>query len=220
MVQIEVKDNGCGMNTDVQEMVFEPFFTTKSEGTGLGLTMTQSILQDAKGNISIHSIEEQGTCFTLQFPYVNPEKQYLTKQISNSVNHRNTAFDQTILVVDDNDDVREVILSMLSEQGYLAVGAREGREALLILEQQKVDLIISDSIIPTINGLQLWEQIEKRYPKLPFVMMTGFSTDKEPLKGFPIIEKPISLQVLVDVCEQCFLSIGLAVLSGEKEDVL
>ena len=69
-VQIEVKDNGVGMSADVQSKIFDPFFTTKSEGTGLGLTMIESIVQEGNGRLDLHSVEESGTSFTLQFPFV------------------------------------------------------------------------------------------------------------------------------------------------------
>ena len=95
---------------------------------------------------------------------------------------------------------------MLSEQGYLTIGARGGKEALLILKERKIDLILSDSIMPEMNGVQLLQQIKKKYPEIPFVFITGFSADQEELQGVSIVDKPISLQALIDVCEQHLVS--------------
>jgi signal transduction histidine kinase len=205
IVQIEVRDDGIGMTPEVQQKLFEPFFTTKSEGTGLGLTMVHSIVQEAKGEIFVDSHDGEGSYFIIQFPY----NQHMIKaqKISEHPNVYKERGHKTILVVDDNNDVRNMILEIISMSGYDSVGVSSGKQALQMLQKQNIDFILSDSIMPECTGVQLFEKIreEHREKQISFALMTGFLANLEECKDIIIVEKPISSPELLHIFDHVLL---------------
>ena len=209
MVQIEVRDNGSGMTEQVRNSLFEPFFTTKSEGTGLGLTMVHSIVQGTKGNIVVQSKIGEGSSFIIQIPYDHRtlDTMKVSKSMEIQVERRNQ---KTILIVDDNDDVRNILIEMISMSGYTSLGANSGRNALQVLQHQNVDFILSDAIMPECSGIEFFEQLQEEHSekKIPFALMTGFSSNQEICKNrdITILEKPISSTDIIHLFDQALFT--------------
>lgn len=209
MVQIEVRDNGSGMTEQVQNSLFEPFFTTKSEGTGLGLTMVHSIVQGTKGNIVVQSKIGEGSSFVIQIPY--DHRTLETMQVSKSIEIQfERRSEKTILIVDDNDDVRSILTEMIAMSGYTSFGASSGRNALQVLQHQNIDFILSDSVMPECSGIEFFEQLQEKYSEkeIPFALMTGFSSNQDICKNRDIIilEKPISSTDLIHLFDQALFT--------------
>ena len=209
MVQIEVRDNGSGMTEQVRDSLFEPFFTTKSEGTGLGLTMVHSIVQGAKGKIVVKSKIGEGSSLVIQIPY--DHRNLETIQILKSIDiQENRRSHKTILIVDDNDEVRNILVEMVSMSGYMSLGASSGPKALQVLQHQNIDFILSDSIMPECSGMDFFDQLQEAYSEkqIPFALMTGFSSNQEDFKhrNITILEKPISSTDLIPLFDQALFT--------------
>ena len=209
MVQIEVRDNGSGMTEQVRNSLFEPFFTTKSEGTGLGLTMVHSIVQGTKGNIVVQSKIGEGSSFIIQIPYDHRtlDTMKVSKFIEIQFERRSQ---KTILIVDDNDDVRNILVEMISMSGYTSLGANSGRNALQVLQHQNIDFILSDAIMPECSGIEFFEQLQEKHSEkeIPFALMTGFSSNQDICKDrdITILEKPISSTDLIHLFDQALFT--------------
>ena len=176
-VLFSVTDTGCGMDSETKERIFEPFYSTKGElGTGLGLSQVYGLVQRSKGNIKIYSEPGHGSRFTLYFPrcYESEleEKQFEEGEITN------LSGNQTILVVDDEPALVKLSSHILSEQGYHVFSANSGEEALLILEKEHIDLLLSDVIMPEMDGYQLAAVVVEKYPNIKIQLASGFSDDR------------------------------------------
>ena len=176
-VLLSITDTGCGMDSETKERVFDPFFTTKGElGTGLGLSQVYGLVQRSQGSIKIYSEPEHGSRFTLYFPryYVNE----LEKTQSEEGEVSNLSGNQTILVVDDESALEKLTSHILREQGYHVFSANSGEEALLILEKESVDLLLSDVIMPEMDGYQLAAVVHEKYPDVKIQLASGFSDER------------------------------------------
>jgi CheY-like chemotaxis protein len=205
-VAISVEDSGGGMSAEVRSRIFEPFFTTKpiGSGTGLGLAMVLSVVQQAGGQIRVDSTPNIGTTITLYFPAAAISD----KQRS----HRPAAAlmrgSGRILVVDDEEGVRTVLQRLLSRMGYEveAVGDANTALAMLSVRPMRFDLVLSDILMPAMNGLELaTELIEAKIP-VAIVLMTGFAdgaTVREATETFklPVLKKPFEVDQLATVLE-------------------
>jgi PAS domain S-box-containing protein len=179
-VVICVIDHGEGMTPEVAQRATEPFFTTKGPGTGLGLAMVHGFVQQSHGRLEINSTPGQGTIIRMIFPVAvrasaessggKPEK--------NDLNWSTEAIlgKHTILVVDDNHDVRELAVANLRKLGFRVIAAQSGEEALELVERYGgVDLLFTDIIMPGgMNGLQLVERVRERLPDIPVLLATGY----------------------------------------------
>jgi two-component system, cell cycle sensor histidine kinase and response regulator CckA len=202
---LTVTDNGCGMEPDVLEHVFEPFFTTKKsgEGTGLGLAMVFGIVKSHNGVITCHSAPRVGTAFDMYFPVIEiPDKtDAVVTDLSLAVGN------ETILLVDDEEAIRELGKKILSRSGYRVITASTGTEAVEIYRsgQEHIALIVLDVIMPVMSGKQCLEKLLQINPKAKVLITSGFSVDgptKEALelgsKGF--VGKPFKMsEVLATV---------------------
>ena len=175
---ISVIDTGIGMDKETQNKVFDPFFTTKKDGkgTGLGLSTVFGIVQQNNGLIHIDSEPGEGTVFKVYWP-VTDEKRKIIKE-----HHSKALFDkhdETILVVEDDTDVRELAYSILKSCGYTVYQAENGKIALdLVIENQienKIDLIISDMIMPEMGGEELAEKFIQINPKIKILLCSGYT---------------------------------------------
>lgn len=167
---IAVRDTGMGMSAETQARVFEPFFTTKGvgKGTGLGLATVYGIVSQNKGTIWIYSEVGRGTVFKIYLPLVGTAEAEDHKPAAPTV--APTISDKTIVVVEDQEQLRELVCSDLKRRGFKIYEAENGLKALTLLDtiKEKVDLIITDVIMPEMGGPQLAEKIEKSRPTQKF----------------------------------------------------
>lgn len=178
-VVVCIIDEGEGMSAEVVKRATEPFFTTRGPGTGLGLAMVHGFVQQSQGRLEIDSELGKGTTVRMIFPAVAEQSLPVRSETvaaappAPAVEEEGT---QTILLVDDSDDVRQVTESFLRSQGYRVLSAHSSEEALTLLDQnEKVDLLFTDVIMPGgMNGLVLAEKIHQRLPELPVLLATGY----------------------------------------------
>ncbi len=204
-VEIAVKDTGCGMPPNVLERVFEPFFTTKEQGkgTGLGLAMVYGIIKQHEGLIQVTSHVGRGTEFKLYLPRIEESLVAATEP----VRQKETAppprqGNGTILVAEDEDTVRELAVRYLSDHGYRVLAARDGDEAVRMLEESgnSVDLCILDVLMPGRSGLQVVEYLRRVRPGMRVLLSSGYSEGTLPEVGdsLHLIEKPYTPQALLE----------------------
>lgn len=176
-VEIEVTDNGTGIPENIQKQIFEPFFTTKEkhQGTGLGLSTVYGFLRQSGGNITVHSRMGEGTTFHLYLPMV-AEPVRAQQELPVAVDPDAT-YAGTILVVEDNANVRDVACQMLTNAGYDVISAENGPMGLKMFEQNPdVDLVFSDVIMPGgMTGIDMAEKILEIRPDKPILLTTGYT---------------------------------------------
>lgn len=173
-VSISITDTGCGMDEETKEKLFDPFYTTKgSDGTGLGLSQVYGFVERAGGAIKVYSERGQGSRFALYFPRSTQTvaEDYVPRnEVKNDLSGN-----ETILVVDDERSLVELAENILSRQGYNVLTAFDGKEALATLKNSPVDLVISDVIMPKMDGYQLASHIQEFYPSIKIQMISGFA---------------------------------------------
>ena len=199
-VRLAVSDTGCGMDAGTLARAFEPFFTTKapSKGTGLGLAMVRSFLEQSGGGMRLESAPGRGTTATLWLPVANERiapvvaPQQLPDPLGPGASR--------VLLVDDEELVRKVLAQHLTDRGYTVVEAPEGIAALALLDAgEPIDALVSDLSMPLMNGVALIREARRRRPGLPALLLTGFATEAAELEaygggdgGFSLLRKPIT----------------------------
>ena len=189
---LAVSDTGCGMDTDIVNRVFEPFFTTKEpgKGTGLGLSMVFGIVRDSGGHISVESSVGRGTTFYLYFPKVEAAVDPVLAGDAPALEGR-----ETILVVEDQTDLRELITAWLLEHGYEVLDACDGSHALDVCasSDRTIDVVLTDVVMPRMSGPELVARLTKDHPGLRVIYMSGYTNDALGDQGFPYLRKPFPL---------------------------
>lgn len=180
VVKIEVADTGVGMTAEVQSHLFEPFFTTKGDkGTGLGLAMVYSIVERHGGKIDFSSTPGGGTTFCLTFPAAKASRPS-TRPTSDAADHQPLR----ILAVDDEPGLGRMMVMMLEQDGHQICVATSGEEALERLQADSFDLVISDvGMGAGMNGWELAQQVQQRWPQVRFVLATGWGAQIEPAEA-------------------------------------
>lgn len=212
-VVIEVKDTGTGIAPEIREKIFEPFFTTKEvgKGTGLGLSMVYGIIKQTNGYIYCDSVIGQGTSFIIFLPrYVALQKtaqtlqdETLQENIEKETKSGDLSGSATVLLVEDEDAVRMGGVRALQSRGYTVLEASSGVEALEVLEEYdgKVDIVVSDVVMPEMDGPTLLRELRKTYPTIKFIFVSGYAKDAF-AKNLPedaefgFLPKPFSLKGL------------------------
>jgi two-component system NtrC family sensor kinase len=196
-VALRVSDTGCGIPDDILPRVFEPFFTTKGadKGTGLGLSQVYGFARRSQGTVALRRRAPRGTEATIYLPRTEARVDVAkTEDTARTPAHG----DETVLVVEDNHDVRLVALSLLEELGYRAVAVETAPEALKVLESSRPpNLLFTDIVLPgDTDGLALARAVKARYPGIPIVLTTGYAKvfDDEP--EFPVLRKPYQISAL------------------------
>ena len=175
-VLLEVADTGTGMDQQTQARIFEPFFTTKAigEGTGLGLATVYGIVKQSDGHIEVQSTLGQGSSFKVYLPVARQAN----RGIESGKDSAKPALSKAIvLVVEDAPPLRDVICEGLSTSGCTVLCARDGQEALRIINEQKsaVDILLTDVIMPGMNGAALAKEVRSLWPETKILYMTGYS---------------------------------------------
>ncbi len=177
-IQLTVTDTGKGISADALSHIFEPFFTTKGpgRGSGLGLAQVHGIVKQHDGHIDVESRMDQGTTFTIYLPAmpVQPPKPHASHLAELARGHG-----ETILVVEDNVDTRQALVDTLEGLGYRTIAARNGEEAMKMLENASVALVLSDVVMPKMGGIALLHALRERELSLPMVLLTGHPLEEE-----------------------------------------
>jgi PAS domain S-box-containing protein len=202
-VCISVTDTGSGMSASTMEKAFEPFFTTKpiGRGTGLGLSMIYGFAKQSGGHAMIYSELGQGTTVKLYLPRFRGQVEQ-EEQIPDLSDIYNAHTNETVLVVEDEFVVRELIVEVLKELGYSTLEADEGPAALKIMDsKQRIDLVISDIGLPGLNGRQIIDAARETRPSLKVLFMTGYAENAAIAAGFlepgmSMITKPFAMEAL------------------------
>jgi len=190
---ISVSDTGVGMDARTKEKVFEPFFTTKEsgKGTGLGLAIVYGIIQQHNGSISVASELGHGTTFEVFLPIVEavPDKEAQTVA-------DDPRGSEKILVVEDNEELRNLLRTVLSEQGYRVFEAVDGLDTIEAQHRCRADLIILDVVMPKMNGKEAYDRLRSIDPGIRVLFMSGYTDDIIHQKGIldetiEYIAKPI-----------------------------
>ncbi|MEO7177716.1 MAG: ATP-binding protein, partial [Allosphingosinicella sp.] len=192
-VMVETADTGSGMSSDVLDRAFEPFFTTKpvGEGTGLGLSQIHGFAAQAGGRAEIRSAPGEGTAVRIILPATDKAFGRSKKPASVAKPPRGLS----VLLVEDNDHVREFAHHLLDELGYRVVSAASAEEALERLEAGQVDILFSDVVMPGLSGIELARLARQRDPGLPVLLASGYSEEIVGAAGadFEIVRKPYDL---------------------------
>jgi signal transduction histidine kinase/CheY-like chemotaxis protein len=193
---LSVTDTGEGIGPELKDKIFEPFFTTKAvgKGTGLGLAIVYGIIKQHNGYIDLYSELNQGSCFKVYIPLVKGEIEAAALLENVDLARGN----ETILVVDDDDSIRNMIVDTLKPLGYTTLEASCAADALELsrFSANKIDMVLSDVIMPGMNGPQLVDEIKQNQPDIQVIMMSGYTdnviTHQEVLqKNYIMLHKPL-----------------------------
>ena len=201
--RITVMDNGCGMSTEARERVFEPFFTTHDvgEGMGLGMSMAYGAIQSHDGQISVDSTPTVGTTITIDLPLAvaktmpQPALQQRPRQLTSA---------PVVLLVDDNEELRQICTEFLRSSGVEVLAENDGLAAIACFEDhaEEIQLVITDVAMPNLGGVKLAERLHAQRPDLPIIFMTGY----DPHQALPpevhetqqVLVKPFPFKELVE----------------------
>ncbi len=202
-VALAMQDTGTGMPPEVRERAFEPFFTTKPQGkgTGLGLSQVFGFMRQLGGHVTIESAPGEGTEITLFLPVASEPPAALPVPAPSSPDGLRTPAHATILVVEDDERVREVAAETLRDAGFQVVAVQDGPEALAMLGRPgRFDLMFSDIVMPGgMTGIELARAARRMHPSLPILLATGFAGTVEGAAdhGFEVLPKPYDQAALV-----------------------
>ena len=204
-------DNGTGMDAQIISRIFEPFFTTKpaGKGTGLGLSTVFGIVQQHQGWLDVDSQPDQGTTFRVYFPVSQQVAEKPELSVNNVLVLRSGS--ETVLVAEDEDALREMVVEVLRSQGYTVLEAASGRDAMEVWEKAKrpVDLLVTDMVMPGgILGGELAERLEAKSPTLKVIYTSGYSPgmagkEVSVLEGRNFLAKPYTVGELAQFVRKC-----------------
>jgi CheY-like chemotaxis protein len=208
-VRLRVQDTGLGMSSEVIARAFDPFFTTKpiGQGTGLGLSMVYGFINQTGGRVSIASEEGRGTRIDLLLP-CHHDAAEAPVSIDRSIEPPRASQGERVLVVEDEPDVRMLVVDVLKELGYRVEVACDSHEALPVLQgNEPVDLLVTDVGLPGLNGRQLAEVARQHRPGLKVLFMTGYAREAEVRgdfldPGMDLLTKPFSIDELAQRVRQ------------------
>ena len=202
-VMLSVSDNGPGMTSEVRERIFEPFFTTKEKGkgTGLGLSTVYGIVKQSGGHINVYSEPGIGTTFKIYLPRVEEEEDHLQRK---TLDISLPTGDETILLAEDEQSVRELGARILRDRGYQVYEARNGQEALAIVERYpevKFHLLLTDVVMPGMSGKELADRLMLSIPHLKALFISGYTDNAIVhhgvlMEGIDFLQKPFTYEGL------------------------
>jgi len=200
-VVLTVSDNGVGMDQDTRARIFEPFFTTKGvgQGTGLGLSMIQGIVEQSRGYIEVDSEPGQGAAFRICLPAAEE----LPDAPTTGVSHAELRGKATVLVVEDQAEVRRYAVDALKTYGYHVIQAESAAQAFLLCdrEPERIELVVTDVIMPNVGGRELADRLAEHWPGIKVLFMSGYAGDAAMRhgvlrKGAEFLQKPFSPEQL------------------------
>ena len=203
-VFLEVTDTGCGMDANNQRRLFDPFFTTKFTGRGLGMSAVQGIMRAHKGAFLVESRPGVGTTIQVLFPIANYQPASPATLIADNVAPgRHIGHTLKVLVVDDEEIIRAVTVSMLDELGYETLVAESGDEALKIFRREgaSINVVLLDQVMPGMDGVTVFKELRSIQPGIKVLLASGFSQQEvsERFRGLGLngfIQKPYALKSL------------------------
>ncbi len=213
-VAVSIADTGCGIPQDRLAQIFEPFFTTKEvgKGTGLGLSQVFGFAKQSGGDVAVESAVGRGTTFTLYLPHFEGDETHLSaadEQRAGVVDEDGRG--RRVLVVEDNVEVGQFSTQILGDLGYATTWASNADEALRLLANVNgFDAVFSDVVMPGMSGVELGQEIRRRYPGLPVVLTSGYShvLAEEGRHGFELIKKPYAAEELSRVLRRVTRVVG------------
>lgn len=183
-IELKIIDTGAGMNDITRAHIFEPFFTTKKDkGTGLGLSQVYGFVKRSNGEVKVYSEINKGTHFNFYFPRYISTQNIETSSLNDDITSNDFRGTETILVVDDEKGLRGLAESLLNIYGYNVLTAENGSQALSILDENNVDLLLSDIVMPGMDGYQLSTKASKLYPNMKIQLASGFTADLQDKLG-------------------------------------
>jgi CheY-like chemotaxis protein len=209
-VELSVGDSGCGMDAETKARIFEPFFTTKpaGRGTGLGLATVFGIVKQAGGFLDVDSEVGVGTTFRLFFP-VADEAAVAAASPEAPAAPATSCGGETLLLVEDEEEIRELAIIMLEGKGYHVIPAADAEEAIVKAEQYGggIQALITDVVMPRINGVQLAEILAKKLPTLRILFVSGHcresvSTEALSSNRAEYLQKPYRSDTLIAAVQQ------------------
>jgi CheY-like chemotaxis protein len=201
-VVLQVADTGTGMDAATQSRIFEPFFTTKGhgKGTGLGLSTVYGIVKQSGASISVVSAPSEGTRFTVYFPRSDG---YALAQSPEKDSGTPLSGTETILLVEDDRGVRNLVERVLNSRGYRVLSAEHGVDALQLASTQNgaIDLVLTDIVMPTMSGREMVDALRLRQPGVRVIYMSGYTDDEILRRGLhdptmSFIQKPFTAEHL------------------------
>jgi two-component system, cell cycle sensor histidine kinase and response regulator CckA len=190
---LQITDSGVGMDEETQRRAFDPFFTTKQDGTGLGLASVYGLVKQSGGHIWLYSEPGLGTTFKVYLPASSAD----VAPAGPAVELISLEGDETILLVEDTAMVRELVTATLEAYGYTVLAAADGHEAIALVEQteEEIALLLTDVVMPGMNGRELAEILVARTPELRVLYTSGYPSDTVVRHGIAdataaFIEKP------------------------------
>jgi PAS domain S-box-containing protein len=202
-IRLSVSDTGVGMNEEVKARIFEPFFTTKApgKGTGLGLATVFGIVQQSGGRIQVQSRPGVGTTFQIDLPATGSIAEAPASQVTRPLPSRGS---ETVLLVEDEGAVRMLALHALQTNGYAVLDAETGEQALHVVQTfgVPVRLLVTDVVMPGLNGRELAERLQNSQPSLRVLYMSGYTSDEIVRRGIEadrvnFLQKPFTPQTLI-----------------------
>lgn len=207
-VRLTIADCGTGMSPEVLSKALDPFYTTKSvdKGTGLGLPQAYGCATQAKGTLVLHSVEGKGTTVTIYLPQASTAE---TRAATSRQQHLEPSGTGTLLFVEDDALVRESVEPALLNAGFKVVVARNGEEAVSVLESDpSIALIFSDIVMPGIvSGIELANIVKHRFPHIQIVLATGYTDTRVNVPGVRVLAKPYKINEAVDLLTEAVISI-------------
>ncbi|HOK05196.1 MAG TPA: PAS domain S-box protein, partial [Victivallales bacterium] len=202
--RISISDNGCGMEPEILANIFEPFFTTKPKeyGTGLGLSTVYGIVKQNNGFITVDTSSGKGSTFNIYLPLV--QENGASSHISTPISMKEEEERKRILVVEDDPSILAICTSILKKENYEVLSFSNTREALRTIKgEKKIDLLLTDVVMPDMNGKELAEEVLKTFPTCKVLYMSGYTSDIILTKGIieeetNFIRKPFTRNELIE----------------------
>jgi PAS domain S-box-containing protein len=204
-VRLTVADTGIGMDTQTQARMFEPFFTTKEpgKGTGLGLATVYGVVKQTGGWIWVASEPGEGTTFEIYLPQIEEVEKSVTTSAKKAIPVTAPTGSETVLLVEDQDGIRDLVGEFLRRKGYTVLHAVDGEEALRLAAEhiEGIDLLLTDVLMPNIGGRELAERLAQERPRMKVLFMSGY-TEHTSLGGeatgqpAAVLQKPFSMDIL------------------------
>ena len=198
LVELVFSDTGVGMNEDTLAQIFEPFFTTREQGVGLGLASVHGIVHQSGGELSVESTPGEGSSFTIRLPRVFE----LPGSAEPGPKPAVAPGSETILLVEDEDVVRDLTRRVLERQGYTVLACSHGEEAVALAaaDDSRIDLLLTDVVMPGLRGYEVAQQVALSRPEIKILYMSGYAEEalvgRPALSGHTLIEKPFAVDAL------------------------